>query len=358
VPRARGTLRLAINAEPSSARGATLIQSFRLYASLIAGSLLMLVYFALTRLIVRPLDDLSEAARGVTLGSRQLLVPTTRVRELRDLGTSLQRMTDSLLAKEDSLQREIERVERATRELGHAQRDLVRSERLASVGRLAAGLAHEIGNPIAALIGLQDLLIDGNLEPEEQRDFIKRMRSETERVNRTLRDLLQFARPGRETAARPSRPGDVETAIHDTAALVMHQATLRDVELCIDVHPGLARVTLGGEQLIQVVLNLILNAADALEGRTGARISVLASASEGCVQIAVEDNGEGVPSSIADHIFEPFFTTKEVGRGTGLGLSICQSLVAAAGGSLNLDAAHAGGARFVVQLPVAEPAPA
>jgi len=107
-----------------------------------------------------------------------------------------------------------------------------------------------------------------------------------------------------------------------------------------------------------VVLNLILNAADALGGRTGARISVLASASEGCVQIAVEDNGEGVRSSIADHIFEPFFTTKEVGRGTGLGLSICQSLVAAAGGSLSLDAAHAGGARFVVQLPVAEPAPA
>src|SRR6185436_5708731 len=203
VPRARGTLRLAINAEPSSARAATLIQSFRLYASLIAGSLLMLVYFALTRLIVRPLDDLSEAARGVTLGSRQLLVPTTRVRELRELGTSLQRMTDSLLAKEDSLQREIERVERTTRELGHAQRDLVRSERLASVGRLAAGLAHEIGNPIAALIGLQDLLLEGGLSQDEQRDFIKRMRAESERVNRTLRDLLQFARPARENSSAP-----------------------------------------------------------------------------------------------------------------------------------------------------------
>jgi two-component system, NtrC family, sensor kinase len=354
VPRARGTLRLAINAEPSSARGATLIQSFRLYASLIAGSLLVLVYLALTRLIVRPLDDLSEAARGVTLGSRQLLVPTTRVRELRELGATLQRMTDSLLAKEDSLQREVEHVARTTRELGQAQRELVRSERLASVGRLAAGLAHEIGNPIAALIGLQDLLIEGNLEPEEQRDFIKRMRSETERVNRTLRDLLQFARPGRETAARPSPPGDVETAIHDTAALVMHQATLHGVDLCIDVHPGLPRVTLGSEQLIQVVLNLILNAADALAGRTGARVSVQASASESGVLIAVEDNGEGVPSSIADQIFEPFFTTKEVGKGTGLGLSVCQSLVAAAGGSLSLDAAHADGARFVVHLPVAE----
>ena len=355
VPRAGGSLRLAIHAEPSSARGATLIRSFRLYATLIAGSLLTLAYFALTRLIVRPLDDLSEAAQGVTLGSRQLLVPVTRVRELRELGASLKRMTESLLAKEDSLQREVERVASTTEELGKAQRELVRSERLASVGRLAAGLAHEIGNPIAALIGLQDLLLDGQLEPDEQRDFIKRMRSETERVNRTLRDLLQFARPARETAA-PSPPGDVETAIHDTAALMMHQATLRDVELCIDVHPGLPRVTLGSEQLIQVVLNLILNAADALHGRAAARVSVLASAREGSVQIAVEDNGEGVPSEIADHIFEPFFTTKEVGKGTGLGLSVCQSLLSAAGGSLSLDATYTAGARFLVQLPVAEPA--
>ena len=356
VPRAGGTLRLAIHAEPSSLRGAMLIRSFRLYASLIAGSLLTLAYFALTRLIVRPLDDLSEAAQGVTLGSRQLLVPVTRVRELRELGASLQRMTESLLAKEDSLQREVRRVASTTQELGKAQRELVRSERLASVGRLAAGLAHEIGNPIAALIGLQDLLLDGHLEPEEQRDFIKRMRSETERINRTLRDLLQFARPTRETSASPSPPGDVEAAIHDTAALVMHQATLREVELCIDVHPALPRVTLGSEQLIQVVLNLILNAADALQGRTAARVSVLASASDTSVQIAVQDNGQGVPSEIAEHIFEPFFTTKEVGKGTGLGLSVCQSLLAAAGGSLSLDGTYTGGARFVVQLPVAEPA--
>ncbi|MEY4544060.1 MAG: hypothetical protein RL685_255, partial [Pseudomonadota bacterium] len=325
----------------------------RLYASLIAGSLLVLMYLALTRIIVRPLDDLEEAAHGVTLGSRQLRVPTTRVRELRELGASLQRMTDSLLAKEDSLQKQIERVERTTKELGKAQRELARSERLASVGRLAAGLAHEIGNPIAALIGLADLVLDGGLSAEEQRDFIKRMRGEIERVNRTLRDLLQFARPGRESEA-PRPPGDVEAAAHDTAALVMHQATLRDVELCLDVHPGLPRVTLASEQLTQVVLNLILNAADALQGRGGARVTVRACRQEGNVQIEVEDNGPGVPSEIAEHIFEPFFTTKEVGKGTGLGLSVCQSLVAAAGGSLSLDAAHRAGARFVVQLPVAE----
>jgi two-component system NtrC family sensor kinase len=358
VARASGSLRLAIGAEQSSARAASLIRSFRLYASLIAGSLLTLAYLALTRLIVRPLDDLSEAAGSVTLGSRHLYVPVTHVRELRELGASLQRMTDSLLAKEDSLQQEIARSERAGHDLGKAQNELARSERLASVGRLAAGLAHEIGNPIAALIGLADLVLDGGLSPEEQRDFIKRMRAETERVNRTLRELLQFARPAREHPNAPSPPGDVESAVHDTAALVMHQASLRDIELSIDVHPGLPRVTLGSSQLTQVVLNLILNAADALQDRPAARVLVSARSSEAGVRIEVEDNGAGVPGEIAEQIFEPFFTTKEVGKGTGLGLSVCQSLVAAAGGSLSLDATFTGGARFVVQLPVAEPAPA
>ncbi|HKO95136.1 MAG TPA: histidine kinase dimerization/phospho-acceptor domain-containing protein, partial [Polyangiaceae bacterium] len=262
VPSATGSVRLAISAESASSRGGTLIRAFALYALLMASSLLILAYFALTHLIVRPLDGLSSAAQSVTLGSRQLLVPETRVRELSELGSSLKRMTDRLLAKEDSLRQQIDEVERTTRELDKAQRELVRSERLASVGRLAAGLAHEIGNPVAAMIGLADLVLDGGLSPEEQRDFIKRMRAEIERVNRTLRDLLQFARPPREGSDAPLAPGDVERAIHDTAALVMHQDSLRDLELGIDVEPGLPRVTLGSEQLIQVVLNLILNAAD------------------------------------------------------------------------------------------------
>jgi two-component system, NtrC family, sensor kinase len=352
-----GSIRLAISADSANARGATLIRVFALYTFLMASSLLVIAYFALTHLIVRPLDGLSSAAQSVTLGSRQLLVPETRVRELSELGASLKRMTDSLLAKEDSLQQQIDEVARTTRELDKAQRELIRSERLASVGRLAAGLAHEIGNPVAAMLGLADLVLDGGLSPEEQRDFIKRMRAETERVNRTLRELLQFARPPREGADAPMTPGDVQGAIHDTAALVMHQDSLRDLELGIDVHPGLPRVTLGTQQLIQVVLNLILNAADALQGQAGGRVSVVARSGEGGVRILVEDNGKGVPSSIADQIFEPFFTTKEVGKGTGLGLSVCQSLLAAAGGSLSLDTSYRSGARFVVHLPEAEVQP-
>jgi two-component system NtrC family sensor kinase len=354
VPTEAGSVLLAIDAERSSARGRSLIGMFGLYAFLIAFSLLTLAYFALTRLIVRPLDALSHAAENVTLGTRRLSVPVSGPRELGELGVSLERMTNTLLAEEESLRNKIAEVERARSELASTQTELVRSERLASVGRLAAGLAHEIGNPIAAMMGLADLLLDGELEPHEQRDFIQRMRSETERVHRTLADLLEFARPTRDVrGAARSASGDVEAAIHDTAALVVHQPSLRDIELHIDVYPGLCRVTLSSEQLSQVLLNLILNASDAVQGRAGARIAVVAREGEGGVRIHVEDNGPGVPADVAGHIFEPFFTTKEVGKGTGLGLSICQGLLSAAGGSLSLDVAHAHGARFVVQLPAA-----
>ncbi len=357
VPMTKGVTLLAVSADRSSTRGAALIRMSGLYGFLIAVSLLTLAYFALTRLIVRPLDDLSQAAQNVMLGQRQLAVPVSGVRELRELGASLKRMTDRLLSEEESLRNKIGEVERATLELEKAQTSLVRSERLASVGRLAAGLAHEIGNPLAALMGMVDLLLDGDLEPHEQHDFLRRMRAETERIHRTLNDLLEFARPARQRSDRPTPPGDVEAAVHDTAALVVHQASMRELELCIDVYPGLPKVTIANEQLIQVLLNLILNAADALQGQAGGSVSVVAKPSDAGVCIAVEDNGKGVPAALVDQIFEPFFTTKEVGRGTGLGLSVCQGLVAAAGGSLSLEASERRGARFIVQLPMAENAP-
>lgn len=347
-----GSLRLAMDADRASARGFTLIRIFGLYAFLIASSLLVLAYFALTRLIVRPLDQLAQSVQSVTLGSRQLQVPATPVRELSELGEGLKRMTDRLLNDERSLRKQVAEVERATLELRETQNQLVRSERMASVGRLAAGLAHEIGNPIAAVMGLQDLLLEPSLSAAERRDFLRRMRDETERINRTLRDLLDFAR--KPAASAPGdASGDVEAAVHDTATLVSHQASMKNLELKIDVHPELPRVSLSTERLMQVLLNLVLNAVDALENaKTDGWVAVSAQSRSGGVCIDVIDNGAGISDEAVDHVFEPFFTTKEVGRGTGLGLSVCQGLVEAAQGRLELDRSAAS-TRFRVWLPSA-----
>jgi len=124
---------------------------------------------------------------------------------------------------------------------------------------------------------------------------------------------------------------------------------MREVELDLSIPDGLPRVALSDEQLMQLVLNLVLNAVDALDG--GGRVRVVARPSASGVQLVVEDNGPGVALAVRDRLFEPFVTTKEVGKGTGLGLAVCRGLVEAIGGSIALDLGFSGGARFVVELP-------
>jgi len=284
-------------------------------------------------------------------GARRLAVPKTSVPELAELGASFGIMTERLLHEEDKLRSKIDEVERATERLRETQDRLVRSERLASVGRLAAGLAHEIGNPISALMGLEDLVLAGGLSPEEERDFLQRMRKETERIHRILRDLLQFARPAAQPlAGEPEQePGDVETAARDTAALVAPQRSLQDVSLTLELNPGLPAVSLGHEQLMQVILNLVMNAADAVGA--GGKVRVAAALANGNVLLLVEDDGPGVDPRVRSQLFEPFVTTKDVGKGTGLGLAVCRGLVESAGGSIALDLEYSRGARFIVDLP-------
>jgi signal transduction histidine kinase len=332
---------------------APLIRLLGLYMGIFAFALLVFTYMAMTRLVVDPIERLSRAASKVAEGARRLETPKTGGRELAELGESLARMTERLRADEESLRAKIAEVERFAAELKGAQERLVRSERLASVGRLAAGLAHEIGNPISAILGFQELLLAGGLEPSEQRDFLVHMNRETERINRILRDLLDFARPAtsvRAGALEPSPQGSVPSAIEAAVALVRPQRALRDVAITTDVDPSLPLVPLAEERLVQVLLNLLFNAADAVP-KDGGVITVRAlRASEG-VRIEVEDNGPGIAPSVRDRLFEPFVTTKDVGKGTGLGLAVCRGLAESAGGTIVAEEGAARGARFVLTLP-------
>jgi signal transduction histidine kinase len=212
------------------------------------------------------------------------------------------------------------------------ERHLGDGGRLASVGRLAAGLVHEIGNPIAAILGFQELLLDGGLDDAEARDFLARMKKETERVHRILRDLLDFAGPAvGEAGARSGEPGDARAAIEDALTLVRPQKAFRGVAIEVDLARDLPRAALTHERIVQVALNLLLNAVDVVPREEG-RIAVRAArCGEDRVRIAIEDNGPGIDPSVRDRLFEPFVTTKDVGKGTGLGLAVCRGLVEAAG---------------------------
>jgi two-component system NtrC family sensor kinase len=328
-------------------RASALARITALYMGASAVALLVFAYFGLTRWIVRPILSLGEAAQRVAGGARRLEPVVDAPPELVALSQSLSTMTARLRGEEEALVRKVEEVEHATEELRGAQASLVRSERLATVGRLAAGLAHEIGNPLSAVVGLCDLAQDDTSTDAERRDFVTRIKREAERIHRVITDLLTYARPGRKGASEV--PGSVAEAVEQVRALLGPQKALQGLDLRIELDRALPRVVLPDGELVQVVLNLVMNAADACQ-QTG-RVLVKAERGGQGVLLSVEDDGPGVAVAVRDSLFEPFVTTKEVGRGTGLGLSVSRGLVESAGGTISLDKTYAPGARFIIDLP-------
>jgi signal transduction histidine kinase len=343
---------VVVRTDLSTTKGAPLVRLVALYTGIVGLTLLVFTYLSMTRLVVQPIDQLSRAARRVAEGARRLEAPGKGARELTELGASLALMTERLRADEEALRAKIAEIERVAADLSRAQERLIRSERLASVGRLAAGLAHEIGNPLSAILGFQDLLLQGGLDEREQRDFLERMKRETERIHRVLRDMLDFARP--PASIRPGQtepPGSVPDAVDDVVALITPQKSFRSVELRTEIAPDLPLVPLSHPRLVQVMLNLVLNAADAVPQHGGQILLRVALRSADRVRVEVEDNGPGIAAEIRDRLFEPFATTKGVGQGTGLGLAVCRGLVEAAGGTLIAEEGSERGAKFVMELP-------
>jgi len=363
VPRPSGVVVARMRTGEATDRAAPLVRLVAVYMAAFGLAFAFIVYVALTRLIVRPVEALARATDRVATGARKLEVPPAGARELVELSSSVNTMTTRLLADEEKLRRKVDELTETTRRLTEAQAHLVRSERLASVGRLAAGMAHEIGNPITAIMGIQDLLISGDVPADEQDEYLARMRKETERIHKILRDLLDFARP--EAAASAAASGAISAspeesgaigpvvlseAVADVLSLLRPQKVFRDVEVAVDV-AGDVEVQIAKDRLEQVLLNLALNACDAMAGAKTKRLSLRAAREGSRVRIEIEDTGPGVAAEVRERLFLPFVTTKEVGLGTGLGLAVCRGIVEGAGGRIELDSSYTRGARFVVVLP-------
>jgi signal transduction histidine kinase len=342
---------MVVELDPTELPETPLVRLVALYTGVIALALLVFAYFAMTRLVVQPIEAISRGASRIAGGINTFEIPASRTKEFGELSDSLQTMLARLMAKEALLLSKIAELERITRELRDAQESIVRAERLASVGRLAAGIAHEIGNPIAAILGFEELLLSGGLEREEERDFLQRMKKETDRVHRVLRDLLDFARTGQgspDSANRIGESTEVASNVETVLALLRPQRKLQDLHIENAVPNDLPRVKLAGERLQQVLLNLLINASDAARRR----IRIEAAAQGQRVQLIVEDDGAGVSEAIRERLFEPFATTKDVGEGTGLGLAVCRGIIERAQGSITLGpTGRLGGALFIVELP-------
>ena len=337
---------------PASTEGDTARRSlFVFYLGLTAATVLLLTYLLLTYFIVRPIDRVRIGAERLASGNLRTEVRVQGAAEVARLAATFNHMAAQIRADRTALQERLEELERTTAELSDAQDQLIRSARLAAVGRLSAGVAHEIGNPLAAIRGLLDLMQTGNLDPEEEREFIGRIQSETERIHHTIRDLLDFSRSDADPSSRVEASTDLVEVVSDTVKLIDRQTRFRGIDLTLGLDDGLPRVRGDGERIRQLLLNLLFNAADALGGK-GA-IAVRARNGGGLVRLMVEDDGPGIDDAILDQVFDPFVTTKPAGQGTGLGLAVCHTIVERLGGSIEARNRSEGGASFEVCLPVA-----
>lgn len=351
-----GTVRVWVQS-PSDDTGGSLVVLLVIYASVAALAILFLSYVLLTRLIVRPVESLTRAAERLASGKLGARAPIGGAAEVAQLSIAFNAMSDDLRKERKALDARVAELEKLTADLRAAQSSLVRSEKLASVGRLSAGIAHEIGNPLTSILGLVELLREGGLEPAEQAEFLRRIQSETERIHRIIRDLLDFARARPEPAEEASASTDLALVVDRAVTLVAPQKDLRRIAIERRVAADLPPVRGSEDRWTQVLLNLLLNAADAIEGEGTITITLEADEDDDArVLLRVSDSGPGIASEVRDRLFEPFVTTKPPGSGTGLGLAVCLSIVEGFGGKLTAENVEGGGgARFTATARAARP---
>src|SRR5437870_3817588 len=229
-----------------------------------------------------------------------------------------------------------------------AQRDLIAREKLATVGEIASGVAHEVNNPLAAIRMEAELLGRASKDPETSTTAATITR-EVDRAARIVRSLLRLARRA-DTA--PTRV-QINDLVHDVAEIRQRVLRAESVEFRTELDQAAPPVLGLGQELQQVVINLVTNAEYAVRGRKPAIVQLTTQAREGWVRIVVQDSGPGIPREIRARIFDPFFTTKGPDEGTGLGLAICQRVVTDVGGKIWLEESQLGGAKFIVELPAA-----
>jgi len=238
-----------------------------------------------------------------------------------------------------------QKVEERTRELKEAQAQLIQSEKLASIGQLAAGVAHEINNPLGVMLGFSQVMLKKLPEDDPMRKPLASIEREGLRCKKIIQGLLDFSR--RSTPAL--QPMNLNDAVEAACEFIEHQITLDNIQVIKSLAPELPPIKADGNQLQQVFVNLIINAYQAMA--QGGELSITTRAVDDQVQAVFADTGAGIPAEVLKHIFDPFFTTKEVGKGTGLGLSVSYGIIESHGGKIEVESQVGVGTTFVITLP-------
>jgi len=321
-------------------------------------------FYFIYRSIIRPINRLVKRAEEFKEGDTFFLTSGAEQNEFGKLSSSLNVMLRNLEDNKAELTTGIRSLEKANLELQQAQEEIIRSEKLASVGRLASGVAHEIGNPIGIVLGYLGLLKGNDLNDEERQDFINRIEKEISRINRTIRNLLDFSRPSKGELKAVS----IHKIIGDMVDILKPQPMISDSEIFLDKGAKKDAVLADPDKLKQVFLNLSMNAIDAmginqtknesqkntLSIQTSLAPKTKADERVNTSKIHIEfiDNGPGIPAEDLTRIFDPFYTTKEPGKGTGLGLSVSLRIIEDIGGDIKVKSEVGKGTKIIIILPL------
>jgi two-component system NtrC family sensor kinase len=313
------------------------------------------------RFVATPIQQLIQGTQAVS--AMELDRPiriTRRSQEIDELVDSFNRMRERLklaVAELNEMQQTLEsKVEERTRQLQVAQRKLIQSDRLATLGQLAASVAHEINNPVSGVLNLSMLLERLMAKGEypagrevEFRKYLSLISIETARVGRIVSDLLAFSR-----RSKPQRaPADLNKLVRTTLGLADHKLKLISAEVVLDLQDNLPLVECDSSQIQQVILNLVLNGAQAMQPQGGGKLTIRTRMlTEGEVELSVQDTGEGIAPENLSKIFDPFFTTKAEGKGVGLGLAVLYGIVKAHEGEVEVTSQRNEGTTFTVTLPI------
>ncbi len=278
--------------------------------------------------LIRPMLNLNQMMKRAGEGNLAVRAPTRRGDEVAELAEVFNLMMDELEASRE--REELQRVQ------------LAHTEKMAAVGTLAAGVAHEVNNPLAGVLASIENMVN-NPDDQEMRDrYLRLIADGLKRIERTVANLLNFARP-REILLEPT---SINHNLRHVVELVEYQLRAHGVEVKMDFDSSPAVVEADHFQMEQLFLNLVLNALDAM--RSGGTLYLRTRVRGGKVMAEVRDTGHGIPAEIRDQVFDPFFTTREVGEGTGLGLAVSGSIVAAHGGKIELESTVGRGTTFRV----------
>jgi len=309
---------------------------------------LLLAAFGARRL-TRPIQQLTDGARAITRGELETRIPLSGsgggADELTVLAGAFNEMAGSLNSSREELTRRNQQLTSANEELHRIYERLTRAERLAAVGQVAAGVSHEIDNPVGIILGYAQLLYEDMVPDDVRREDVQAIINECLRCKRITGGLLGLSRTG----ARQWEPVDLQELIETTWASLHPQKLFRNIDFKMNLAAEVPNLIGDADRLRQVLVNLLLNAVQALDeqGSIDVELNNVGSGAE----IIVDDNGPGISIEQRDTIFDPFFSTKEKGKGTGLGLAICRKLIEEHGGSIEALDSPLGGARIRIYLP-------